>query len=434
MKKNHYIVLLTLILTASLIFSFSGYLFSEFNEKVINADLNATDAPDHIVLTWSGDPTTTQTITWRAKSTVSHGSVRYKESDRPDTAYLIRNAEVETFTTWQGDIPGSMHIFSVMLTGLNPGTRYVYSVECGKNTSSKHFFSTAIKNIDTFEFLIFGDSQGRGMRNPDYTSWHDTVNNAFKLHARSKFIINMGDLVEVGQSYIHWNNWFDAAKDVISTIPEMPVVGNHDMYTMKRHTYTKPFYLTSQLKTFQNGPDRLKGQVYSFDYGTVHIAVLDSQQEEESLACGDILTAQKEWLNQDLAATRKKWKLVFMHKPPYFNNPMSMNKSVKMAFCPIFDHYHVDVVFSAHDHVIARTYPIKNDNYYHDPKDGTIYYITGRSGSNHYDFLSSAPWDELFYNPRKEPCYLSVKIETDKLSIIVYTRDGLIIDSYSIVK
>jgi hypothetical protein len=425
----------TCILAVSLVFVLSpNLLFSEFDGTIINSDLNATDAPDHIMLTWSADPTTTQTISWRAKSSVTQGSVRYKESDKPEPAYVTINARVERFTTVPGDVPGSMNIFSVTLTGLIPGTRYFYSVKCGKTSSPERSFSTAVKNIDTFEFLIFGDSQSGDARNPDYAPWHDTLKGAFKRHGRSKFIINMGDLVEVGQSYIHWNNWFDAAKDVIDSVPEVPVQGNHETYTLIKREHTKPFYFTSQCKVFQNGPNGLKGQVYSFDYGTVHFTVLDSQQDEESPASGDILTVQKEWLDRDLASTKKPWKLVLMHKPPYYNNPMSMNTSVKAAFCPVFDKYHVDVVFTAHDHVIARTFPMKNGKPFSNPKDGTVYYITGRSGAKHYDLLFSALWDEFFHNPRKKPCYLSINVNKNKLNISVYNQDGSAIDSYSIVK
>lgn len=32
-----------------------------------------------------------------------------------------------------------------------------------------------------------------------------------------------------------------------------------------------------------NGPDGLKGQVYSYDYGDVHFVVLDSQEDEEAV-------------------------------------------------------------------------------------------------------------------------------------------------------
>jgi len=427
--------IVTCVFAASFIFAYSSNaLFSDFDVTKVDADLNATDAPDHIMLTWSDDPATTQTISWRAKSTVTQGSVKYRESDKPNAAYMAVNANVETFSTLPGDAPGSMNIFCAKLAGLKPGTRYAYSVQCGNNSSTEKSFSTATDNIDSFEFLIFGDSQCGDAKHPDYAPWHDTVNGAFKRHGSSKFIINMGDLVEVGQSYMHWNNWFDAAKDVISSVPIMPVQGNHETYTMVWGGRSRPIYYTSQFRVFQNGPNGLKGQAYSFDYGTIHFSVLDSQQEEESPLCGDILQVQKEWLNRDLASTKKPWKLVLMHKPPYFNNPRSMNKVIKAAFCPIFDTYHVDVVFSAHDHVIARTFPMKNDKQSSHPKDGTVYYITGRSGSKHYDLLFSMPWDEFFYSPRTQPCYLSVRVNKNMLFIAIYNQDGSAVDSYSIVK
>ena len=66
----------------------------------------------------------------------------------------------------------------------------------------------------------------------------------------------------------------------------------------------------------QNGPEGLKGQVYSYDYGPVHFVVLDSQEEEQKKH-GDILKIQQTWLEADLAASKAKWKIVFFHKPPY---------------------------------------------------------------------------------------------------------------------
>ena len=46
-------------------------------------------------------------------------------------------------------------------------------------------------------------------------------------------MISSGLLVEIGQMYAHWNNWFDAAKGVIDTVPEMPVQGNHEHINRK---------------------------------------------------------------------------------------------------------------------------------------------------------------------------------------------------------
>ena len=112
----------------------------------------------------------------------------------------------------------------------------------------------------------------------------------------------------------HWNAWFAAAKGVIDSIPIMPVSGNHESYGSKE--ITKPLYCLEQFTLPQNGPEGLKGQAYSYDYGPVHFVVLDSQQTEQKQG-GDILTIQQAWLEADLAASKATWKIVFFHKPPY---------------------------------------------------------------------------------------------------------------------
>ena len=46
--------------------------------------------------------------------------------------------------------------------------------------------------------------------------------------------------------------------------------------------------------------------------------------------------------------------------------------------------YGVDLVFNAHDHAIARTYPIKNGVFMKRPSQGVIYYLAGQSGGKTY--------------------------------------------------
>ncbi|WP_231969034.1 hypothetical protein [Thermoanaerobacterium sp. RBIITD] len=57
------------------------------------------------------------------------------------------------------------------------------------------------------------------------------------------------------------------------------------------------------------------------------------------------LEAQKVWLDKDLSSTNKTWKIVFFHKTPYYNKATRSNEQIKAAFQPIFDKYHVDIVF-----------------------------------------------------------------------------------------
>jgi acid phosphatase type 7 len=279
---------------------------------------------------------------------------------------------------------------------------------------------------------------------PDYNLWHVTIQNAYIANKDARFFMNMGDLVETGQYYQHWNNWFAAVRGVIDTIPEMVVQGNHETYNATDSVSTKPYYFVQQFKVFPNGPDDFKGQTYSFNYGKVHMVVLDSQGEEEGQdAAGNVLLAkekelfeeQARWLEKDLEQNRDAlFTFVFFHKTPYYNKGNRTNTLIKQIFCPIFDRYHVDVVFNGHDHATSRTYPINNDVLLQSPEQGTVYYVTGRSGAKYYADLTPKVWDAKFYDPQDQPDYQTVELDGSKVTIKAFKQDGTMVDSYIIDK
>ena len=421
-----------------------------YDETSINADLNATGRPDHITLTWSADPATTMTITWRTNSSVKSCTVEYTSLDNgSETMSVVSSLHPMVFTTSATDsVRGEMHIFTATLTGLKPGTKYTYKIGNDRNEwTDSHAFTTESdteKSANTFKFLIFGDSQsGRGDV-PDYANWYRTVHNAFAANMDAKFFVNMGDLVEKGQSYQHWNNWFTAAEGVIDTLPILPVEGNHETYNGRDWKTAKPHYFVNQFKLFQNGPDGLKGQVYSYDYGTCHFAVLDSQASEESRdEQGEadpeketaILKEQAQWLDKDLAAHRNEaFTFVLFHKTPYYNKAHRANTLIKEILCPVIDKYHVDVVFNGHDHGTSRTYPIRRDEFMQNPAEGTVYYVTGRSGEKYYPDLTRKVWDAAFYDSRDQPDYQTVELDGKQLTIRCFKQDGTPVDTYVIDK
>ncbi len=382
---------------------------------------------DHVTLTWESDPRTTQTITWRTEETEVAGQVRYAQSEFTD--FFPYNAQtMDAATERVATNLGNMNIHSVTLMGLKPGKRYVYQINEGSGWGEIRTFSTPPAKSDGFKFLVFGDSQSI-----NYDVWRTTLQQAFNSNQDASFFTNVGDLVDVGQDYAQWDAWFKASQGVIDRIPAMPSTGNHENYTPERR-FSQPVLFTAQLKVPVNGPERLRRQVYSFDYGDVHFVMLDSQIGEQAQLVPEILEMQKTWLEQDLAATDKKWKIVFLHRPPYYNKAGGANSRIKRAFAPIFDKYQVDVVFSAHEHDYARTYPIYNDQVVDSRDKGTIYVTTGRSGSKTYNDTTASEWNSFFYNPLDEPNYLVVEIEKQILNVKAYKQSGALIDAWSIDK
>jgi len=391
------------------------------------SDGGATNNPDHITLTWTSDPSTTMTVTWRTDPTVTSGFVQYQEGAGISAEAKQARADARDFTT---DL-GSSRLFTSTLVHLAPNTRYSYRVGDGDHWSGTYSFSTADPATREFKFLIFGDSQAPVRGDAPYEIWRKTIQNAYKVNPDAKFMINVGDLVDFGQQGAHWNAWFEAAVGVIDGIPEMPVTGNHEAYG-SRDT-RKPEYWVAQFALPQNGPEGLKSQVYSFDYGPVHFVMLDSQQQEQK-EYGDILDVQKSWLEADLAASTATWKLVFFHKPPYGVMEIRPNDNIKAAFCPIIEKYHADLVFNAHDHGITRTYPIKNGALMEKPSQGTIYHIVGQSGGKTYKNIEKQEYNTFFYNPLDQPNYLVVEVEDKTITLKVLMQDGTLLDTFFIDK
>lgn len=384
----------------------------------------AANAPSHITLTWTDDARTTQTITWKTDVHTQDGQVQYGELiSGKFGAQQILSAQVERVdSNW-----GEFNVHTATLTGLKPNTHYVYKVGSEGNWSEQYHFTTAPVKTYRYKFLVFGDSQS-----VNYDTWRTTLHKAYRSNPDAAFFINMGDLVDVGQEYGQWYDWFNAAHGVLENIPCMPVVGNHETYAPGGRI-TMPTLFTEQFKLPMNGPDGLKGQVYSFDYGDVHFVMLDTQIGEEGRFVADMLEKQKIWLEDDLAATNQKWKLIFVHRALY-NNKVEGNSAIQEGFAPIIDKYHADVVFTAHDHVYAHTYPLYGGMAVDSSSRGTIYVATGRSGTKTYSDSIAREWDNFFYNPLDEPNYLTVEETGDSLTVRAFGQSGRPIDTWSIAR
>ena len=424
-----------------------GKNWTETEEKSFMViDEEEAKLPYHTTLTWTEDPKTSQTITWKMRASttsqaITMAQVQYalaEEQAHFEEKSISVLAQHERFeaglnTDLDPSLEKDIQLFSATLTNLTPGASYVYRVGDGTHWSDLETFSTEKENADSFQFFVFADSQSGRQEDPDYVIWGETARAALKKNPDAKFFLNVGDLVEK-ESYLHWSNWFDDSKGIIEKIPMMPVTGNHEYYISYGINGVAD-YFTKQLKLPQNGPSRIK-QAYSFDYGDVHIAVLNSQQEEVRSSMGDILQEQKIWLEEDLKNTDKKWKIVMFHKALYYSRPSRAKQAeeIRAAFQPIIDKYHVDVVFNAHDHSLTRTYPLHNHQFVDSPSKGTVYYITGRTGNKTYSDVSQQIWDVYFNNSDEQPNYLVVDVNNDILTIKALGVDGTILDTYSINK
>lgn len=376
---------------------------------------------EHIIHVVTADMKHERTISWQMENLGEPSTLEI----RPKGGENITRITAETV-----ELPsyrGGNHkvLYTAHLTNLTAGTEYEYRMSGGKQQSIWNSFTTEPETLLSFKTLIFGDSQSE-----NYDVWAKTAQTAWKNNTDAAFFINMGDLVDNGQDDLQWNAWLNGAANLLAAIPVAPVMGNHEAYSLDWKMVEPNIYLTL-FALPENGPAGLRRYAYSYDYGDVHFIVLNTQLNELGDWHPHLLEEQKAWLVQDLTATQKKWKVVLMHRGIWehpFRGPLD---EIGQTFVPVFDKYHVDLVFTAHVHSYARTVALKNGR--SDPS-GTIYITTGRSGEKVWEKSPQKPMDEVFYNPLDMPNYLVLEASGNALKVTALKQDGERIDQTEINK
>jgi hypothetical protein len=378
----------------------------------------AADHAEHVVLTWSGDPRTTQTIQWRTSARIKKGVVRYQlKSTTPALALKgvqTRRATTEPLSTPTLVNDPLINRHMVALRGLKAGTTYIYSVGDGSvnGWTKPAEFTTAPASAVPFSFIYMGDAQNGLDR------WGILLRNAYQARPDAAFYLMAGDLVNRGAERWDWDSFFENSKGVFDRRNLMPVLGNHEYQGGEPLLYLAHFALP------RNGPRTIPPErAYSFEYSNAKFIILDSN-----------LGAAKQtaWLEKELANTRAVWKFVSYHHPAYSSGGNRDNVDVRNLWTPIFDKYHVDLALQGHDHAYLRTYPMRGQKRVASPKDGTIYTIAV-SGTKHYE---QQPHDYTEVGFTKVSTYqvLDIQISGNRLVYRAHDVDGKVRDEFVIEK
>ena len=410
MKMNRYFLGLFLILLVAGI----AFFILKPSELVGDIDIKY---PMQIV---TADMKHERTFTWQSDR-AEKASIEYHL--KGDKNNITVKAESQELPSYKGN---HRMIHSAHLVGLKAGSDYEYRIIMGNKKSEWKLFKTEPENLTDFKVLIFGDSQAA-----DYNIWQKTAETAWTNNKDASFFINMGDIVDNGQDDWQWGAWANGVESFLDKIPFSPIMGNHEAYSLDWKMAEPKTYL-ALFPVPNNGPQGLDRFAYSYDYGDIHFAVINTQLMELKEWYPDLLKKQKEWLAADLAKTDKKWKIVLMHRGNWKRPYTGTLDEIGETFVPVFDQYHVDLVFTAHIHSYARTGPLIGGNTT-DPK-GTVYITTGRSGDRTWNGSPRKPMDEAFYNPTDMPNYLTLESTSNSLRITAFKQNGNTIDQTEIKK
>ncbi len=382
----------------------------------------ATEKPDHIMVSISGDAKTSMTVTWRSSIEVESGYVEYYEKNgEKKTAQAI----VKPF---KSDVNTS-NIFWGVLKDLKPGTRYYYTCGSNENRSEEYWFDTEEENLMKFRFIAISDHQKEDDHfNPDYSALNKFLKDVLAKYPDVKFILTAGDNCNCGQHEIQWNAMFEGLTGIIEHVPYMMTCGNHDNRGFRQYFpeeveryYAEPaeFFNTQFEYSYpKNGPEGWQTEIYSFDYGNAHFNVFGVNEPE----------LMNEWGIKDISSTDKTWKFGTQHFPVYYAGPNLSNDDTYPMTRESMEM--LDVLFSGHEHNFSRTYPIKNEEIFDKPSQGTIHY---ELANGHFNPPGTKTTDKVWHcsfypNEEKVAAFALIEVDGDKITMTTELNDGRIVD------
>ncbi len=172
-----------------------------------------------------------------------------------------------------------------------------------------------------------------------------------------------------------------------------PAPGNHEYHTPDAKAYFDYFGKAAGI------PGR---GYYSFDYAGWHIVSLNSNCSEIG-GCGAD-SPQGRWLAEDLAGSRAKCTLAFMHHPLFSSGSPSDHNSVYPLWKILYEN-NADLVLAGHMHSYERFAPMAPDGKV-DYSRGMRLIVVGTGGVNNQAFREPAANSEV----RSDEVYGALKL------------------------
>jgi hypothetical protein len=423
--------------------------------------LPTTTAPEQLHLTWGADPKTQVTASWAAPGTVAQPAPSLTFSDRPLTrenrGQIIRLPEPEPLNmkevrfgpqavSYRDGLSGQTTFhYHVPLENLRPDTTYYYEVTDGAETPStaSGYFTTAPAGRAKFRFSSYGDigqPTSASKFNVTGFSWNSEASNdtcVFEVDATINasdggpaplFHLINGDLSyadnDPGNTPSVWRDFSVNVSRSAAFRPWMPTLGNHESElgvdaqdgapsstafwngAYGNGNYQARFLLPFNGVTNYDG-NRLQGQFYSFQVGTVLFIALDAdditlqnvqastssqitydsgvtvpgnvvhsayeytgeldftEKDFSIVPAGPRPNKQTLWLERTLEAARRDPTIdmivAWMHQTPVSTSTEGngTDMGIRATWGPLFDKYEVDLVLQGHEHDYERTFPVR---------------------------------------------------------------------------
>jgi 3',5'-cyclic AMP phosphodiesterase CpdA len=406
--------------------------------------VGADPTPKNIHLSFVGPADTTFTVNWRTDPETTATQLLYGTDRAAVEAADGPSGDAVKRVTGHHMLYGSLldatqsRVHEAHVCGLTASTAYFYKVGAPGAWSAVVETATApVKGAtEVIRFSVTGDSRD------DVSIWAQ-VQKAVADQGVDLQVFT-GDAVNIGVNQSEWNNFFEAStgdfrvEDGLSRAPFMVVNGNHDSLSVN---FIAQFAVPQEVS---DGETAQGEEWYSFDYGNAHFVMLNDTPQASALS-----QTQREWLEADLAAVDRSvtpWVFAAHHQPTYScRGSHGSYLQLRTHWQPVFDQHQVDFVFSGHDHLYERSFPMRgldgtNGVVAESGTDGvpvnqsgTVYVVTAGAGAELYTA------DDSCYHvvPGKSESvnnYVIVELEDRTLRLTTYRLNGSVLDQFEYTK
>ncbi len=313
----------------------------------------AGDAPQHVVFTYAGDPSTTLTVNWQTTTSPAWAPVVHFSTSPREGVSPHKPQQTHGLTSVIDGLKNRF-IHRVQLTGLQPNTTYYLSIgaQDGKvPQGSPEYKIRTIPDDDSPLRFVTGGDMGTS----------EEVRTLLK-HAATQnpdFAVVGGDVAYANgklENVTLWDQWLTFYTEEMVTadgysIPLVLAVGNHETQGMFDKTIEESPFFT---KLF--GQDTEKNY-FSRRFGkNLALLLLDS---------GHTATheSQVQWIRDQLISFKDvPYTAAVYHVPLYPSHRDFMGKYSDLGrqyWAPVFDEMNLTVAFENHDHTYKRTHLLK---------------------------------------------------------------------------